>query len=171
MVGGDCHAVPVSGQSATGGATFHRDGVHPANTVGVTEGPARPRQGPGRPHKGPCRALRELQLHQQAEWQEVPRAAMNRTHQTWGRLRPPDRCATHNTRRTSTHTALPACITHMQDHPGHCLLVAAPSAHTHTHTDAHTVDATNRALQKAVCVYWISSSAKQNKNRSMSCLH
>ena len=57
-------------------------------------------------------ALRELQLHQQAERQGFPRAAAKAAAcgESGPRRR---RCKTHCTQRTLGHTALPACITRM----------------------------------------------------------
>ena len=83
-VSGHHHAVRASGPHGTGGATRHWDGVHrhvlfESQKVWLSHGKAR--EGLMKAYAGPggtmAWTLRELQLHQQAERQGVPRAAMN----------------------------------------------------------------------------------------------
>ena len=84
VVGGNRHAVPASGSYGTGGAVRHRvefirqllsesQKVQLAHTK-AREGLMKARAGPG---DTMAWALRELQLHQQAERQGVPRATLN----------------------------------------------------------------------------------------------
>ena len=56
---------------------------------------------------------------------------------------------THNAQHAFRHTARPLCIVPCARHPGHCHLLTAPSAHTHTHTTLNTLPINKCAAVKS----------------------
>ena len=99
------------------GTEFIRQVVTESHKVWLSH--AKAREGLIRARAGPggtmAWALRELQLHQQAQRQGVPRTALNYAHQTLGRTQPPHRRVT---KRAHTHThPCPFCYAHKQDIP------------------------------------------------------
>ena len=120
MVGGDRHTIPADGPYGTGGATRHRDGVHPAGIVRVADSLTRPCQGPGRPQKGPCGAWRDHGVGPVGA-AAAPTGGAARSSQDGHELTPPDvgtapAAAQHTTHSARLHTqpsrlALPVCKT------------------------------------------------------------